>query len=153
MRFLWLNSAQNFSNTLKNRVPRGSRFLAIDGCRSVRGHWAPRLHMDRSDQSLAIFWPKLTVLRVFGPPQRGWDLWFSLRPFVRPFVRPAEISKSVHRNFLIFGTKLGLPNATELTFSDFARKIPFGRFWPTFGKKLPFLAKNQRFSQFLKMLS
>ena len=87
----------------------------------------------------------LAVLALFGPPQRGWDLWFSFRPSVRVFVRSAEISKSVHRNFLIFGTKLGLPNATEVTFSDFARKIPFGRFWPVLVKKWPFLAKNQRF--------
>ena len=34
------------------------------------------------------FLPKLTVLRIFGPPRSGWDLWFSLRSFVRPFVRP-----------------------------------------------------------------
>ena len=86
---------------------------------------------------------------IFGPPQRGWDLWFSLRssvcPCVCPCVRSAEISKSVHRNFLIFGTKLGLPNAMEVTFLDFARKILFGRFWPVLVKKWPFLAKNQRF--------
>ena len=64
----------------------------------------------------------------------------SVRPFVRPFV--PEISKSVHVNFLIFGTKLELPNATEVTFSDFARKIPFGRFWPILVKNWPFLPKN-----------
>ena len=50
--------------------------------------------------------------------------------FVCVCVRSAEISKSVHRNFLIFGPKLWLSNATEVTFSDFARKIRFGRFWP-----------------------
>ena len=44
-----------------------------------------------------------------------------------------------------FWHKVGLPYATEVTFSDFARKIPFGRFWPIFVKKWPFLAKNQRF--------
>ena len=47
---------------------------------------------------------------------------------VHPSVRHSEISESVHRNFLKFGTKLGLPNATEVTFSDFARKILFGPF-------------------------
>ena len=31
---------------------------------------------------------------------------------------------------------MGLPNATEVTFSDFARKIPFGRFWPIVVKKI-----------------
>ena len=38
-----------------------------------------------------------------------------------------------------FGTKLGLPNAAEVTFSDFARKIQFGRFWPIFirGNSMP----------------
>ena len=90
---------------------------------------------------LGPFWSKFAL---FGPPQRGWDLWFSLRPSVRSsvrsFVGSAEISKSVHRNFLIFGTKLGLPNATEVTFSDFAGKILFGRFWPVLVKKWPFLA-------------
>ena len=60
---------------------------------------------------------------------------------MRASVRSAEISKSVHRNFLIYGTKLGLPNATEVTFSDFARKIPFGRFWPILVKKWPFWPK------------
>ena len=63
---------------------------------------------------------QLSLWSFFGPPQRGWELWFSLhssvRPPVRPFVCSAEISKSVHRNFLIFGTKLGLPNAPEVTF-------------------------------------
>ena len=43
-------------------------------------------------------------------------------------------------NFLIFGTKCGLPNATEVTFPDFAKKIPFGRFWPI-------LVKNGHFGQ------
>ena len=74
------------------------------------------------------------------------------RPSARLSVRSAEISKSVHRNFLIFGTKLGLPNATEVKFSDFARKIPFGRFWPVFVKKWPFWAKNERFDQFLNLI-
>ena len=87
---------------------------------------------------------------VFGPPQRGWDIWFSLRPSVRSFVRSAEISKSVHRNFLIFGTKLGLPNATEVTFSDFARKIPFGRFWPILVKNGHFWPKINVSANFSK---
>ena len=96
---------------------------------------------------LPHFWKIWAKLGLFGPPQRGWDLWFSLRSCVRPSVcssvRSAENSKSVHRNFLIFGTKLGLPNAMEVTFSDFARKIPFGRFWTILVKKWPFSAKNQ----------
>ena len=119
-----------------------------------------------------MFWPQCCLLEksrssprgdspqncpFFGPPQRGWDLWFSLRSsvrsFVRSFVRPAEILKSVHRNFLIFGTKLGLPNTKEVTFSDFARKISFSCFWPILDKKWPFSAKNQRFAQFLKIYS
>ena len=67
--------------------------------------------------------------------------------FVRPCVRSAEISKSVHRNFLIFGTKLGLPNATEVTFSDFARKIPFGRFGPKNGHFRPKINVSANFSK------
>ena len=43
--------------------------------------------------------------------------------FVRLSFRPVEISKSVLRKFLKLGTKLGLPNVTEMTFSDYARKI------------------------------
>ena len=66
---------------------------------------------------------------IFGHPQRGLNLWFSLRPYVFPSVHSVEISKSVPRNFLIFGTKLGLPNATEVTFLDFAQKIPLWLFW------------------------
>ena len=27
---------------------------------------------------------------LFGPPRSGWDLWFSLRPFVRTFGRDLE---------------------------------------------------------------
>ena len=88
---------------------------------------------------ISKFWTRFGPF--FGPPQRGWDLWFSLRPFVRS----AEISKSVHRNFFIFGTKLGLPNATEVTFSDFARKIL--SFLAHFGKKMAI------FGQFLKIYS
>ena len=36
-----------------------------------------------------LFWQKNRghFRTLFGPPQRGWDLWFSLRPFVRPSVR------------------------------------------------------------------
>ena len=60
-----------------------------------------------------------------------------VRACVCAFVGSAEISKSVHRNFLIFGTKLGLPNATEVTFSEVPKKSR--------------LAKNQRFGQFLKI--
>ena len=59
-----------------------------------------------------------------------------VRAFVRLCVRSAEISKSVHRNFLKFGIKLGLPNATEVTFSDFAGKIPFGPFCANLGLKI-----------------
>ena len=75
-----------------------------------------------------------------------------VRPSVRPFVCSAEISKSVHRNFLFFGTKLGLPNATEVTFSDFARKTPFGRFWPVLVKNGHFWPKinvSANFSKFV----
>ena len=95
---------------------------------------------------------------LFGPLQRGWDLWFSLRAFVHSCVRPcvcpcirsSEISKSVHRIFLIFGTKLGLPNVTEVTFSDFARKIPFGGFWPIFVKNGHFWPKINVSANFSK---
>ena len=45
-----------------------------------------------------------------------------------------------HCSFLKFDTKLGLPNVTEVTFLDFARKIPFGPFWANLGPKMPFLA-------------
>ena len=49
---------------------------------------------------------------------------------MRASVCYSEISESTHRNFLKFGTKLGLSNATEVTFSDFARKIPLGPLVP-----------------------
>ena len=48
----------------------------------------------------------------------------------------------VHRNCLIFGTKLELPNATEVTFSDFVRKILFGCFWTILVKKAIFGQKS-----------
>ena len=75
-------------------------------------------------------------LRLPGNSSFGLFFWFpaiasgtykftsvraSVRTYVRASVRYSEISESVHRNFLKFGTKLGLPNATEVTFSDFAR--------------------------------
>ena len=72
-----------------------------------------------------------------------------MRASVRAWVRSAELSKSVHSNFLIFGTKLGLPNVTEVTFSDFARKILFGHFWlilvkmAIFGQKSTFRPISQ----------
>ena len=93
---------------------------------------------------LVFFWSPASRLGLMVQPP-------FVRPFVCSFVRNREISKSVHRNFLIFGRKLGLPNATEVTFSDFGRKIPFWRFWPFYVKKWPFLAKNQHFSQYLKI--
>ena len=76
----------------------------------------------------------------------------SMRASVRASVRYSEISESVHRNFLKFGTKLGLPNATEVTFSDFARKIPFGPFWPFLGPKMAFLAQKWTFRPFSRKL-
>ena len=69
---------------------------------------------------------------------------------VRACVRHTEFSETVHRNFLKFGTKLGLPNATEVTLSDFARKILFGPFWPFLGPKMAFLAQNGHFGHFLE---
>ena len=78
------------------------------------------------DHRMAVFCLGKFLFGCFGhfwSPAARLGLWFSLHLCVRSFVRSAEISKSVHRNFLIFGTKLGLPNATEVTFSDFARKI------------------------------
>ena len=46
-----------------------------------------------------------------------------------PYVCVSVRTESVHRNFLKFDTKVGLPNAIEMTFSDFGRKIPFDLFW------------------------
>ena len=88
------------------------------------------------------------------------DFWFlaiasgtykftSVRTSVRASVRPSEISESVHRNFLKYGTKLGLPNATEVIFLDFTRKILFGPFWANLDPKMPFQPKNGHFGQFL----
>ena len=73
--------------------------------------------------------------------------------YVRASMRPLfRDLKTVHRNFLKFGTKLGLPNATEVTFSDFARKIPFGPFWPFLGPKMAFLAQKWTFRPFSRKL-
>ena len=62
--------------------------------------------------------------------------------FVRPCVRPSVRSFVQQRSknlfigiFFFLGTKLGLPDATEVTFSNFARKILFGRFWYILVKK------------------
>ena len=102
------------------------------------------------------FWAKMTIFATFGPfgpPPRsvvGTYGLASVRSSIRPSVRSAEISKSVHRNFLIFGTKLGLPNATEVTFSDFARTTPFGRFWPIFVKNGLFWPKINVSANFSK---
>ena len=96
-------------------------------------------------------WGYLLKADIFGPPQRGWEYGLAfVRASVCAFVRSAEISKSVHRNSLIFGTKLGLPNATEVTFSDFARKIPFGRFWPILLKNGHFRPKTNVSTNFSK---
>ena len=61
---------------------------------------------------------------------------------VRPSGRDLKIRSE---DFFIFGTKLGLPNATEVTFSDFARKIPFGRFWPVLVKKMAIFGQKSVF--------
>ena len=75
-----------------------------------------------------------------------------VRPCVRACVRHTEFSETVHRNFLKFGTKLGLPNVTEVTFSDFARKIRLGPFWPFLGPKMAFLAQKWTFRPFSRKL-
>ena len=69
----------------------------------------------------------------------------SVRASVRPCMRYSEISESVHTNFLKFGTKLGLPNAREVTFLDYAKKIPYGPFWANLGTKMPVLAQKWTF--------
>ena len=99
-------------------------------------------------------------IEVYSPekiyPRPFWTFWLpaiasgtykftSLRRCVCPYMRYSEISESVHRKFLKFGTKLGLPNATEVTFSDFARKIPFVPFRANLGPKMPFLAQKWTF--------
>ena len=71
-----------------------------------------------------------------------------IRMSVRTSVRYSEISESVHRNFLKFGKKLGLPKATEGTFG-FCPKILFSPFWANLGPKISFLAQNEHFCQFL----
>ena len=63
----------------------------------------------------------------------------SFRPYVCLYVRYSEISESVHRNFLKFGTKLVLPNATEVTFSE---KSCLAHFGPIQVQKCPFRPKN-----------
>ena len=49
---------------------------------------------------------------------------------VRASGHPVEIWESLHKSFLIFATKLGLFNATEMSFWVFFRKIPFRSFVP-----------------------
>ena len=91
-----------------------------------------------------FFVQKLTVLKVFclkllNAAINFPNFWFpaiasgtykftsgppSVRPSVRPYVRYSEISESVHSNFLKFGTKLGLSNATEMMCLDFCPKNP-----------------------------
>ena len=100
-------------------------------------------------------WLKICILSnlmvlnsIFGSPR------FRAEPknshqCIHACVRPTKISESVHRNFLKSGTKLGFPNVTEVTFSDFARKILFDPFWANLGPKMPFLAQNGHIVQFL----
>ena len=66
---------------------------------------------------------------------------------VRPCVRPSEISESVHRNFLKFGTKLVLPNATGSDIFGFCPKNPV---WPVLGQ---FRSKNALFSPKMDILA
>ena len=61
-----------------------------------------------------------TVSCFLVPRDSERNLLIHIRTSMRASVRASEISESVHRNFLKFGTKLGLPNATEVTFLDFA---------------------------------
>ena len=48
--------------------------------------------------------------------------------FVCVVVRSGQISKSVQQNFLIFGTKLELPNSKEVNFAQKSRLAVFGLF-------------------------
>ena len=84
----------------------------------------------------------MTRKPIFGPPSARFG----------SSVRHAEISKSLHRFFYIFGTELGLPNATKVTFSDSTRKIPFGRFWPIFVKNSQFWPKINVSANFLNLV-
>ena len=82
---------------------------------------------------------------LFGTPQRGWDLWYSLRSCVSACVRSAEISKSVHMNFLIFGTELDLPNGSDIF--GFCPKNPVRPFLAHFffGKKMAIFGQKSTF--------
>ena len=88
---------------------------------------------------IVVFW--------FPAIARGTYKFTSICPYeqlsVFASVPYSEISESVYRNFLKFGTKFGLPNAREVTFSDFFPKNPV---WPVLGQ---FKSKNALFS--LKM--
>ena len=63
---------------------------------------------------------------------------------MRPGFRYSEISESVHMNFLKFGTKLGVPNATEVTLSDFARRSKNELFSPKMDISANFLETSHR---------
>ena len=67
-----------------------------------------------------------------------------VRACVGSFVCSAEISKSVHRNFLFLAQSWGFLMRRKWHFWILPQKVPFGHFWPILVKKLPFSAKNQR---------
>ena len=47
---------------------------------------APRMSKNQIKQNSTYKNLTNNVYKLFGPPHRGWDLWFSLRSSVRPFV-------------------------------------------------------------------
>ena len=66
----------------------------------------------------AIFWPKLTGLRVFGLSalaEGPMDSRSCVRPFVRLFVRSGrDIWRSAHQILMIFCTKLHLDESKKM---------------------------------------
>ena len=69
MSFLRLNSAHNFSKTLKHRLPKGSSFLTIDDFSSSRRPRDPTLHTNHGENSS---WTHRPLLVNFCPLTRSF---------------------------------------------------------------------------------
>ena len=109
----------------------------------------------QGDQEIHFCYPQNSPYRKNPPPSGGDRPPPGGTPVLLRGGRARGVpkSKSVPRNFLVFGTKFGPLNATEVKFLDFPEKSCLSFFDPIWSEKCNFWPKISVSANFLKIWS